>query len=294
MPKWDEMMADATSIPEHLRSVRSRVLMIDAGLAIHLLGSNLDNYRKPSKLHINKLAKDIKSNLWSFTNASIAFDVDGKLVDGQHRLMAISMTDKRVPVLVVDGLPSQSCGNPAADTGMKRMASHHLHKNGVANSKDVAATARKICGLVLSNEDAVDKSMTDSAVVQTVIENPDIETSVHKMICSKRLCSVSVASAWYWVARQVNESLADEFAECLLGQKECTSFDPAIKLREVLLAAKNKNERMPFSRHVNLFFSAWQKKLEGLPVRNLREQKELTIPSFVKKRIESMRMTTIS
>lgn len=294
MATWTQMMEEATCIPDHLRSVRSRVLMIDADLANHLLDSNVDNYRKPSKLHINKIAKDIKNDLWSFTNASIAFDVDGKLVDGQHRLMAITTTDKKVPVLVVDGLPRQSCGNPAADTGMKRMASHHLQNNGVINSRDVAATARKICGLLLSNENAADRNMTDAAVVQTVIENSDIESSVHKMISSKRLCPVSVASAWYWVARQVNEALADEFADCLLGQKECTSFDPAIKLRETLLAAKNKNERVQSNRQINLFFSAWQKKQEGLPVRNLREQKELAIPIFVKKRIESMRNRTNS
>lgn len=65
-------------------------------------GKFVDNKR------VAKIAQDIIDNKWFPGNNSIAFDSDGVLVDGHHRLSAIVKSGKPVESIVVFGLEDSS------------------------------------------------------------------------------------------------------------------------------------------------------------------------------------------
>jgi hypothetical protein len=60
--------------------------------------------RRVVKSQVKFLAATIRNNEWVLTHQGIAFDENGKLVDGQHRLFAIIEAGATVPMVVTRGL----------------------------------------------------------------------------------------------------------------------------------------------------------------------------------------------
>jgi len=68
--------------------------------------------------HVIRLADAMKRGMWKTTHQGIAFDVNGRLVDGQHRLMAISQSGVSVEMAVSFDVPADTFG--ALDQGERR------------------------------------------------------------------------------------------------------------------------------------------------------------------------------
>lgn len=69
--------------------------------------SNINN-RRIRLRYVDWLAKLIVEGQWMVTHQGIAFDKNGRLVDGQHRLLAISKSGKDTPILVTTNLEEES------------------------------------------------------------------------------------------------------------------------------------------------------------------------------------------
>jgi len=84
--------------------IKTEIKQITPDLASSILSkSNINN--RPMKLHwVKTLASAINRNEWQLTHQGIAFDKNQMLIDGQHRLMAIVMSGKTVPMIVTTGL----------------------------------------------------------------------------------------------------------------------------------------------------------------------------------------------
>lgn len=66
------------------------------------------NNRHLRKLLVNQYAKDMTAGNWKLTHQGIAFNCDGTLLDGQHRLAAIVQSGATVEMLVARGIDSRS------------------------------------------------------------------------------------------------------------------------------------------------------------------------------------------
>ena len=82
--------------------------------------------RSLRKAHVDRLATDIKNGDWQVTHQGIAFNEDGWLVDGQHRLQAIIDTNTPVRVWVARGVQADSAMGLMVDAGAKRNISDIL------------------------------------------------------------------------------------------------------------------------------------------------------------------------
>lgn len=112
------------------------------------------NNRPISAISVKKIANDINNGSYVLTHQAIAFDVTGRLIDGQHRLSACVMANKPIAILVATGLPvSQNVGDgvintfEVIDSGKSRNVSQMLLLSGMKNSSQVAATAKAV-GLI--------------------------------------------------------------------------------------------------------------------------------------------------
>lgn len=81
---------------------------ITPGLAEKMLGRNLENQRNLKEPTIVKYVADMLAGHWKLTHQGIAFDSDGSLYDGQHRLTAIVRSGVTVPMIVFFGAGGQS------------------------------------------------------------------------------------------------------------------------------------------------------------------------------------------
>ena len=65
------------------------------------LEKNFENNRKISTNNLEELKREMKNSRFILSDSAICFDVDGTLVNGQHRLLAVVQTGMTQPFLVV-------------------------------------------------------------------------------------------------------------------------------------------------------------------------------------------------
>ena len=73
-------------------------------IAQEYLKHNTENYRGLHRDRIIGYAADMMNGKWQFNGEAIKFDVNGKLIDGQHRLHAIVRANVPVEMLVIRGI----------------------------------------------------------------------------------------------------------------------------------------------------------------------------------------------
>ena len=84
---------------------------------------NNDN-RPLRKTHIRELASDMTEGNWQVTHQGIAFDISGRLIDGQHRLHAIIEAGVSIQISVTRGCSASSFS--ILDRGSNRSTSDIL------------------------------------------------------------------------------------------------------------------------------------------------------------------------
>lgn len=97
--------------------VRSEWKEIDPHLATKWLEGNVHN-RKVRDSVVQRYAADMAAGRWKQTHQGIAFDEEGVLIDGQHRLFAIIEAQTTVLMQVTYGLPMDS--QIVVDDGLAR------------------------------------------------------------------------------------------------------------------------------------------------------------------------------
>lgn len=121
----------------------TKIVYITPEIALELLQTNSGNRTlKPANLAFvkNELTKD----RWQITHQAIAIDLNGKLIDGQHRLEGIAKTKKSAWVRVTIGCDPQTMS--AVDTGRSRSNADMLQICGTESAKNTAAVMRQfIC-----------------------------------------------------------------------------------------------------------------------------------------------------
>jgi hypothetical protein len=97
-------------------SISPKVIAPD--YAKYLLLECIDKQREIRPSNVKKITKDITSNKWAVSNASIGFDTNGNVIDGQHRLLACVNADKPISSLMVWNLAPETYKN--IDRGASR------------------------------------------------------------------------------------------------------------------------------------------------------------------------------
>lgn len=89
------------------------VIEVTPQLASSWLGECNTHNRHVVEAHVNRLARDMKAGRWILTHQGIAFSPNRVLLDGQHRLWAVVMSETTVPMRVFFNQPEGTL--PAID-----------------------------------------------------------------------------------------------------------------------------------------------------------------------------------
>jgi hypothetical protein len=97
---------------------------------------------------------DMKGGNWSLTGQGISFDVDGNLLDGQHRLAAVVRSGVTISMIVLWDLPENVNKSlktiDTFDIGRKRALGEQLGINGFMYSSSIASASRILALMVTS------------------------------------------------------------------------------------------------------------------------------------------------
>lgn len=125
-----------------MNTLQTEVLHINPNMAKEYLATMEKNH-SVSKKKVEEYAETMRRKEWMMNGEAIVFDKDNKLVNGQHRLIAVIKSGMTVPFLVVKGVDSDCF--LTYDSGKKRTAADAFDIEGVKNAKLISSVVRKGC-----------------------------------------------------------------------------------------------------------------------------------------------------
>jgi hypothetical protein len=126
-------MSDVSK-PQDSETPYNIVMEVDAAQAARWLDGNTHN-RPIRDSVVNRFIRDMRAGRWRLTHQGIAFDADGMLIDGQHRLWAVMLAGVTISMRVFFNEPIENM--KAVDIGQTRSNFDVLHLTGEAGEVTV-------------------------------------------------------------------------------------------------------------------------------------------------------------
>lgn len=122
------------------KRMKTEVVKITPEMAKTILRKNTHNRPMNEKL-VSELMSYIDNDQWMLTHQGIAISQTDRLLDGQHRLMAISRGKKAVPMLITTGLSDDTM--MTIDIGKRRSVGDAFHLLEVKYPNEMASMIAK-------------------------------------------------------------------------------------------------------------------------------------------------------
>lgn len=203
-----------------------------------LLQSNTHNRNHRDRLVV-QYARDLDGGDWPFTGDAVRIADDGTVLDGQHRLMAIVLTEISMPTLLIEGLPRSV--QRYIDGGAKRSAGDQLHLEGVPNATIVASISRMVLRWEAWRAELGDIYVSNAEIINHSLANLDTLTraglTAHSIAAHIPGCSRQALGTAYYRAVEVTGNpfkVADFFTRLDTGEN-LTLGDPVFALRNSLI-----------------------------------------------------------
>ncbi len=254
--------------------------LITPELAREMLAKNTRN-RTMNMVYVKKLASEIKAGRWKMNGDTIRFN-GNILIDGQHRLEAISMADQSVETLVIDGLESDVFDT--IDIGRRRSAGDTLSVGGEINCGRLAATLICIEKYLTKKAHLGSHGHFSNTEVEEILKrHPGARHSVR--ICDKcmiGMISPSILSACHYLFSLKNSTLADNVVDQLRTGDGLSLGNPIHALRELLIrsARGRLRARNPDPYAFALLIRAWNHIRKGTSATHFKLPPELTAENF--------------
>lgn len=148
------------------------------------------------KNRVAKLVHAIQSGQWRVTHQGIAIDVDGVVIDGQHRLHAIAQAGEPVEVLVWRDVDPHTF--EVIDTGASRTPSDSLKIAGFTDTNVLAAVVRtmliyeQVVGTTGVEWLTLDRQVT-TADILAYLDDPDRKDAAYASIKAGRMLAGAVS-----------------------------------------------------------------------------------------------------
>lgn len=207
--------------------------------AAELLDLNTDNYRSVRQERVDRYAKEMVLGNWELNGETIKIS-GTRLVDGQHRLLAVIKSQRVIPMLVVTGVNS---GDKTIDRGLARTVAQWCKKRGFKYPSDVASVARACLGHEKGLWGGMQfhaKDFLDSEVYDFIERNGErLQQSVCLIYPAGSLLARSVSGAIAFIGASANDPndcpLTTWFFSVLKSGEGITSTEPVYHLRNRLI-----------------------------------------------------------
>lgn len=249
----------------------SMVVMVTPELAEQWLSVNARN-RAVREYKVIEYALDMMDGNWLLTGESIKFSVSGRLLDGQHRLLAVIEAETPVAMFVTRGLPQDT--QSVMDTGIRRRAADNLHIHGERNPQTLAAAARIGCvvdrGLLY--RDAKLGVVSHAQIYEWITTHPALRRSVDYVLSGeprKIDLRPAVRAYCHYRLAQLDPDPADEFF-CLLGSLvNIPAGSPIHALSSRLRQLDRQRVKAETRDLIGMTFRAWNAWRQGRPLHKI-------------------------
>ncbi len=230
--------------------------------------------RPESKSALERFKRAILLN-WVLTGAPIIFSISGRLLDGQHRLLACIAADTGFASLVVFGIAEDAF--KYIDIGTRRTAAHIFSIEDIDNYATVAAASKVVIAYdqrqIGSGESSgVKIAIENDRLLDWYYKNERLQESIKygRLMNKEKFHSTSVGTALHYICAKKHRANADEFFQMLGDGLGCKKGDAEFNLRKILNdAAKNEKKRIHWATRAAYTLMSWNAARNGKSGRNL-------------------------
>lgn len=243
--------------------MRIERVTITPAMARKLTAELADNQRKLRETKVAQYARDMKAGDWPLTGDTIKIDVNGKLIDGQHRVAAIALAEIDVEMFVAYDVDPAVM--PVLDNGLTRKFGDVLHISGTPNRNLTGAIVRYVCQFeaknytassgfgrpVPTNSEMLTRFEADVELFQTSTQRGyDVQRS--------RLTPGGPAGTAFFLFTKASDAGTDyahRFFDSLLSGANLELGDPILALRNRVTRARI--ERLKSAEYLALYVRTW-------------------------------------
>lgn len=260
------MSAQPKPIP--LRKPEAAFVPVDPATAQRWLGRNYSN-RKLRDSKVAAFARDMSTGNWQMTGEAIKFAVDGKLLDGQHRLHAVVASGATVTLLVIRNIADEA--QSVMDTGVARTAADGLGFRGHQNVTTLAAAGRlALC--VERNDWNNNNAPTHSEIYAWIDANPEIVRSADlaRAWARRTDCAPAVVAYTHFTLAKIDVFEAANFWTAASDKVGLRAGDPVIALTNRFAEARRNRQPLTRAEQIGAIYRAWNYRRAGKELRLLR------------------------
>jgi hypothetical protein len=259
--------------------------------AAEMLAANTSN-RPVSRVTVRAFAEAMRRGDWLVTHQGIAFDTNGVLVDGQHRLAAVIEADEPIEMTVFTDVEPDTFD--VLDTGKRRNAADVLAIEGEKSTTTLAAMVRTVW-LYYNRPDTSwtggGASVTNHQVVQTLAAHPKLRDYVDlgERISAETGMMKSAAGAAAYLIEQANRGKKAKITRWHDGVIEGAGLrknDPRLVFRRAMFGMSRRQggsaRRRDVREHTGLYLKAFNAWAAGEQLNHLRFTARESIPAVAK------------
>lgn len=252
--------------------ITSKVQSIEPTLARNWLKNFNTSNRRLRPTRVEDLAEAILRGEWQLDGSPIRFDVDGQLLDGQHRLAAIDRAGRAVECLVVRGLPRSA--QEVMDRTLARTYADKLSIDREPNATHLASAANVMWRYENNafGKAGFGRRPSFGQLDDVISRHSELRRAV--TAASQYTAKIKMPRAYLAAARTIfmgfSETDTDRFFTELRTGVDLSRLDPILRLREALNAnAMSKSKRYHSDHLLALLFKTWNLYRSGEECRNL-------------------------
>ena len=236
-----------------------------------------------------RLASVIKGGRWIENGEPIILDDNGQLIDGQHRVRAVVISERTIVSYIVH-LPKSGNGVfDSIDAGASRTAADRFALIGIQHYSLLAATVR----LVILNESGF--TTTGGGRPEFLLTGHDLRVRYDKdaalfdkvaSLCSSmasgftRRSPLSYAAFVMFCGMKADGEVAERFVRAVATGENLTASSPAMALRNRLIMNATSKAKLPGRELIALWIRAYCMYRDKRQCRSLRWHANRPFPSF--------------
>ena len=198
-------------------SVSMERIVLTPAMAERLLAGNTRN-RAVIKSYLKNMEQVLLRKEWRFNGEPIIISSTGRVLDGQHRLIACVNTGIPIDTILVRGVDESVF--PTIDRGVSRTVGNVLSIDGVDHYNSVAASLKILHGFCSTGGQVYDGGGWtvgfSASVARGLLEKHEgIKESVRKSLGCNHYKSKSLLAGLHYILSLSDAAIADELLEVL-------------------------------------------------------------------------------
>jgi hypothetical protein len=271
LDKGDEEMIPLRKQQQMVNQVRYERLFVTPEMAAEWLRANPTN-RPIRKQRVAELVDAIRSGRWHENGQGIIFSKSGRMLNGQHRCLAICSSGIGVWMLVTNGVDDAAM--PSIDDGAPRTLADVLVMEGWDpwNSR-TGSTAVRYAIALETGKNKLNISIENEIGREFVFSNPEIMSSVEMLQKLPRKPTPmphSLGAFLHYEMGKLDRDAADDFIRKLWTGENLASGDVVLQLRNSLLGRQLQGgRRKDVESSATAAIRVWNSIRRGKPIRHI-------------------------